>query len=69
MNNDIAMISELPPELQQAMLRFRDNAIIALVKRAGGRLVIPVAEIDAASGPLTMHVEGTNFVLKMETVN
>lgn len=63
------MLDELPQDLQTNIERLRNNIIIALVKRNGGRLVIPVAEIDVATGPMTMTVEGTDFVLTMEDVN
>lgn len=66
---DITMIEDLPPELQQLVRRLRDNFIIAIVKRNGGSMRFPISEIDAASGPLTMVIEGTDFVLKMEPVS
>jgi hypothetical protein len=73
MNNSgikpVTMLDELPPGLKANVERMRNNTIIALVKRAGGRLVIPVAEIDVATGPLTMTVEGRDFVLTMEALN
>ncbi|CAE7161643.1 unnamed protein product [Symbiodinium microadriaticum] len=69
--NDITMLKELPKEMQEAMEKLRDNFVIAMVKRNGGRMEFPVHEIDNASGPLTMEIDQNRkvFILTITSFN
>lgn len=48
---------QMPAETQEALKRIRDNFIICMVKRAGGRIAFPVDEVDAADDMLTMTID------------
>ena len=57
-------IHELPEAEQEEIRKFMEAALIVCVDRAGGRLRIPVAEIDATVRKLTVEIDGTHFVFK-----
>lgn len=45
-----AKLSELSDEMQQQVLRYYPNIIKALLKRLGGKVNIPVKELDGMNG-------------------
>ena len=48
----------LPPEAQRAVGDMKDQLLIALVRRLGGRVTIPVAEVDDTGGvTLSMAID------------
>lgn len=54
-------------ELAAAVAKMTPQLLIALVKRAGGVLSVPVAEIDDTGRDfMTMEVVGRDFVFKVE---
>lgn len=63
------MANDLSPELQENLNRIKDNLLISLVKREGGRVEIPLAEVDAANDLMTMEVDGKAFVLETKARN
>lgn len=53
------------PEAAAAIRRMNEQLLIVFVKRAGGTVTIPVAEVDDTGGDvLIMEVVGRNFVFK-----
>lgn len=68
---DFTMRESLPPELQEGLLKIRDNLLICCVKRAGGKLTFPVEEVDNATSLLTMGIiqdpETGKSVFQLET--
>lgn len=60
---------DLEPDFKKIINRVRDNFMICMVKRNGGRMEFPVAEVDAANDLLTMTIEGDVFVLTTEARN
>ncbi len=53
------------PEAAAAIRRMNEQMLIVFVKRAGGTVVVPVAEVDDTGGDtLIMEVVGRDFVFK-----
>ena len=53
-----ARASDLPPDAQQAIKTMQGQLLIALVRRLGGRVVMPVSEVDDTGGVnLTMTID------------
>lgn len=58
MNKPVVATSELTPELREQFNKMRDNVLIAIVKRGGGNLLLPVSEVDDAGDEfLTMTID------------
>jgi hypothetical protein len=55
----LSMVDDLPADLKASMLKLRDNLLICMIKRAGGKVQFPVPEVDAADDMLTMEVDDT----------
>ena len=54
---------EADPEFRSAVRAMKEQMLIVFTKRAGGRVVIPVAEVnDTGNDVLIMEMDGTNFV-------
>jgi hypothetical protein len=51
------MMEDLPQEARKRMEALRNNLLICLIKRAGGRVQFPVDEVDAADDLLTMTID------------
>lgn len=64
----IVLQENLPPEMQAAIMRIRDNFLICMVKRAGGKVTIPCTEIDAADDMLTWHTDAATREFVIETM-
>ena len=71
MKKPLRLAGELPGELQGAVTRMMQDAFILLVKRAGGSMTVPVADIDSVSGRdmLTVVIEGTDFVFQVTPIH
>jgi len=53
------------PEAAAAIRRMNEQMLIVFVKRAGGTVVVPVAEVDdTGNDTLIMEVVGRDFVFK-----
>lgn len=51
------MREQLPPELQAALKTIRDNMLIALIKRNGGKIEFSCEEIDQADDMMLVEVD------------
>lgn len=64
---DITPSSALPDDLKQALARMRDQVLIVLVKRAGGKVTTPVSEIDSTGQDfMTMETDPEAGTLTFE---
>lgn len=61
----MAELAAKSPDAAAAIRRMNEQLLIVFVKRAGGTVTIPVAEVDdTGSDVLIMEVIGRNFVFK-----
>lgn len=62
----MAELSAANPEMAHALRQMTQQMLIVFVKRAGGSVTIPVAEVDDTGGDvLTMEVVGRDFVFSV----
>ena len=66
MGKGIDLGREQSPALAQALDDLKDQMLIVLVKRLGGKVVLPVAEVDDTSGDLLDFRidENRNFIFE-----
>lgn len=58
------------PVAHELMAQLRDQLLIVLIRRAGGKVVVPVQEIDATGDlVLSMEVDGESFIFAVEPKN
>ncbi len=61
----MAELAAKSPEAAAGIRRMNEQLLIVFVKRAGGTVTIPVAEVDDTGGDvLIMELVGRNFVFK-----
>ena len=60
---------ELPDPLKKQMKTLMDNFLIVFVKRAGGKVTIPVEEVDKANDLLVMNIVNGEFILTTKARN
>ena len=60
--------ASLPPEIQDALGRLKDNFIICMLKRAGGSITFTLAEVDEAEAKMTVAVENGCFKLELSPI-
>lgn len=61
----MAELAAKSPDAAAAIRRMNEQLLIVFVKRAGGTVTIPVAEVDDTGGDvLIMELIGRNFVFK-----
>ena len=54
-------------ELQRMLPLFKEQVLLAMVRTAGGRVEVPVAEVDANAGQImTMQVDQERKVFVLE---
>ena len=64
---DTKTLDELPADVRTDIDVMMRQAFIAMVKRQGGEVVMPVDEVDDTGGDvLTMEIVGRNFVFQTQ---
>lgn len=62
----MAELAAKSPDAAAAVRRMNEQLLIVFVKRAGGAITVPVAEVDDTGGDvLIMEVIGREFVFKV----
>lgn len=55
------------PVAAELLEQLRDQLLIVLIRRSGGRVTVPVQEIDATGDlVLSMEVDGESFIFAVE---
>lgn len=63
----IDLARDLSPEHAQAMDNMKDQLIIILIKKLGGKVMLPVIEVDNTAGDLLyMSLDPTNQMFTFE---
>jgi hypothetical protein len=64
MDNSVKVLQELPEDLQEKISKLRDNMLIVMADKSGGRLEFTIDEVDSVHGKMVvLGVEDGKFVI------